>query len=62
MTTETTAQHEEGNFKMAQNVEVAEPNEIRATAMNKADVCRELYNAAEFHLFGACVYRKPYPS
>ena len=21
--------------------------------MNKADVCRELYNAAEFHLFGA---------
>jgi hypothetical protein len=21
--------------------------------MNRADVCRELYNAAEFHLFGA---------
>jgi hypothetical protein len=53
MTTETTAQHEEGNFKMAQNVELAEPKDIRATAMNKADVYRELYNAAEFHLFGA---------
>ena len=52
MTTETTAQHEEGNFEMAQNVKLAEPKEIRAT-MNKADVCRELYNAAEFHLFGA---------
>jgi len=42
MTTETT-----------QNAKLTEPNEIRATAMNKADVCRELYNAAEFHLFGA---------
>ena len=46
---ETTAQHEEGNLEIAQNVKLAEPKEIRAT-MNKADVCRELYNAAEFHL------------
>ena len=54
MTTETTAQHEEGNFKMAaKNFNLTEPRETRATAMNRADVYRELYNAAEFHLFGA---------
>jgi hypothetical protein len=47
------AQHEERNFKMAQNVKLAESKEIRARAMNKADVCRQLHNAAEFHLFGA---------
>jgi hypothetical protein len=55
MSTETTAQNqkEDGNFKMAQNFKLTETKEIRATAMNKADICRELYNAAEFHLFGA---------
>jgi hypothetical protein len=45
--------HEEGNFKMEQNFKLTEPNEIRTAVMNRADVCRELYNAAEFHLFGA---------
>ena len=35
---------------MAQNFKLTEP---KATAMNKADICRELYNVAEFHLFGA---------
>jgi hypothetical protein len=53
MTTETTAQNEERNFEMAQNVELAEPEQTGATALNKADVYRVLYNAAEFHLFGA---------
>jgi hypothetical protein len=38
---------------MAQNTSSQEPNEVRAAVMNKADICRELYNAAEFHLFGA---------
>jgi hypothetical protein len=38
---------------MAQNSKLTEPKEIRATVLNKADVCRVLYNAAEFHLFGA---------
>jgi hypothetical protein len=42
MTTETVVQHKEGNFKVAQNVKLAEPKGIRPTAMNKADVCREL--------------------
>src|SRR5260370_8732422 len=50
MTIETTARHEKGNFKMAQNFTLTEP---KATAMNKAEICRELYNVAEFHLFGA---------
>jgi hypothetical protein len=53
MTTKTTFQHEERDFEMAQNFKLAVPNEIRATAMNKAGVCCELYKAAEFHLFGA---------
>jgi hypothetical protein len=51
MTTETIAQYEEGDFKMAQNAKLAEPKEIRE--MNKADICRELYSVADFHLFGA---------
>ena len=38
---------------MVQKYKLTEPKEIRAAVMNKADVCRELYNAAEFHLFGA---------
>jgi hypothetical protein len=38
---------------MAQNVKLAGSKEIRARAMNKADVRRQLHNAAEFHLFGA---------
>src|SRR5260370_11686383 len=50
MTIETTARHEEGNFKMAQNFTLTEP---KATAWNKPESCRELYNVAEFHLFGA---------
>src|SRR5258708_12953236 len=40
-------------FKMAQNSKFTEPRETRATAMNRADVYRELYNAVEFNLFGA---------
>src|SRR5260370_38829790 len=40
-------------FKMAQNSKYTEPRETRATAMNRADVYRELYNAVEFNLFGA---------
>jgi hypothetical protein len=38
---------------MAQNSKFTEPRETRATAMNRADVYRELYNAVEFNLFGA---------
>ena len=38
---------------MEQNFKLTEPNEIRTAVMNRADVCRKLYNAAEFHLFGA---------
>src|SRR5260370_15071658 len=38
---------------MAQNSRFTEPRETRATAMNRADVYRELYNAVEFNLFGA---------
>jgi hypothetical protein len=45
------AQYEEGDFKMAQNAKLAEPKEIKE--MNKADICRELYSVADFHLFGA---------
>jgi hypothetical protein len=45
--------HEEGNFNMEQDFKLTEPKEIRTAVMNKADVCRELYNAVEFHLFGA---------
>jgi hypothetical protein len=50
MTTETIAQHKDRNFKMAENVKLTEPKESRE--MNKADICRELYNDAEFHQFG----------
>jgi len=38
---------------MAQNSKFTEPRETTATAMNRADVYRELYNAVEFNLFGA---------
>src|SRR5258707_11624871 len=38
---------------MAQNSKFTEQRETRATAMNRADVSRELYNAVEFNLFGA---------
>jgi hypothetical protein len=38
---------------MEQNSKFTEPKETRATAMNRSDVYRELYNAAEFNLFGA---------
>src|SRR5258708_36456551 len=38
---------------MAQNSKFTEPRETGATAMNRADVYRELYNAVEFNLFGA---------
>ena len=37
--------------RMKQNVELTDPKEIGD--LNKADICRALYNAAEFHLFGA---------
>ena len=52
MTTETTAQHQAGN-QDGTNFRLTESKENRARAMNKADVCRQLHNAAEFHLFGA---------
>jgi len=38
---------------MAQNSKFTEPGETGATAMNRSDVYRELYNAVEFNLFGA---------
>jgi hypothetical protein len=38
---------------MVQEYKLTEPKEIRAAVMNKADICRALYDAAEFHLFGA---------
>ena len=38
---------------MAQNSKFTEPRETGATAMNRSDVYRELYNAVEFNLFGA---------
>ena len=38
---------------MAQNSKFTEARETRATAMNRSDVYRELYNAVEFNLFGA---------
>jgi hypothetical protein len=38
---------------MVQEYKLTEPKEIRAAVMNKADIRRALYNAAEFHLFGA---------
>jgi hypothetical protein len=39
---------------MTPNFKLPEPKEITTTTIKKkADVCRELYNAAEFHLFGA---------
>jgi hypothetical protein len=52
MTTETTAQHQAGN-QDGTNFRLTESKENRARAMNKADVCRQLHNAAEFHLFEA---------
>jgi hypothetical protein len=52
ISTETTAQHQAGN-QDGTNFRLTESKENRARAMNKADVCRQLHNAAEFHLFGA---------
>ena len=36
---------------MTQNFKLTDPKEIGD--LNKADICRALYNAVEFHLFGA---------
>jgi hypothetical protein len=41
----------DANFKMTQNFKVPDPKETGG--LNKADICRALYHAAEFHLFGA---------
>jgi hypothetical protein len=51
MTPKITAQHKDTNFKMTQNINLTDPKET--SDMNKADICRALHNAAEFHLFGA---------
>ena len=37
---------------MTQNFKLTDPKDI-ARRLNKADICRALYNAVEFHLFGA---------
>jgi hypothetical protein len=50
MTTKQPDQHQERNFKMTENQTLTEPKETKA--MNKTEICRELYSVADFHLFG----------